>query len=82
MLDASLWILSKAEEKHRTPHQRSLAETAMYRYKQLISDKLNLREYNGQTGKSACVQGFEQNQCFRNTCSRGFLVKWNGAERN
>ncbi|CAG34763.1 probable transposase [Desulfotalea psychrophila LSv54] len=26
-------------------HQRSLAETAMYRYKQLINDKLSLREY-------------------------------------
>ncbi|CAG37916.1 probable transposase (partial length) [Desulfotalea psychrophila LSv54] len=25
-------------------HQRSLAETAMYRYKQLISGKLSLRE--------------------------------------
>ncbi len=28
-------------------HQRSLAETAMYRYKQLLSGKVTLRKYNG-----------------------------------
>jgi len=32
-------------------HQRSLSETAMYRYKQLISGKLSLRQYNGQVGE-------------------------------
>ena len=29
-------------------HQRSKAETAMYRYKQLIGPKLSLRHYNAQ----------------------------------
>ena len=33
-------------------HQRSLSETAMYRYKQLISPKLSLRDYNGQVGEA------------------------------
>lgn len=33
-------------------HQRSLSETAMYRYKQLISQKLSLRDYNGQVGEA------------------------------
>lgn len=32
-------------------HQRSLAETAMYRYKQLLSGKVTLRKYNGQVGE-------------------------------
>lgn len=32
-------------------HRRSLSETAMYRYKQLINDKLSLRDYNGQVGE-------------------------------
>lgn len=32
-------------------HQRSLAETAMYRYKQLLSGKVTLRKYNGQAGE-------------------------------
>ncbi|MGL5390578.1 MAG: transposase, partial [Shewanella sp.] len=33
-------------------HQRSLSETAMYRYKQRISPKLSLRDYNGQVGEA------------------------------
>ncbi len=33
-------------------HQRSLSETAMYRYKQPISAKLSLRDYNGQVGEA------------------------------
>ncbi|QGS48980.1 IS5-like element ISSpu14 family transposase [Shewanella putrefaciens] len=33
-------------------HQRSLSETAMYRYKQLISSKLSLRDYNAQVGEA------------------------------
>lgn len=33
-------------------HQRSLAETAMYRFKQLIGPKLSLRSYNGQVGEA------------------------------
>ncbi len=33
-------------------HQRSLFETAMYRYKQLISAKLSLCDYNGQVGEA------------------------------
>ena len=32
-------------------HQRSLSETAMSRYKQLISPTLSLRKYNGQVGE-------------------------------
>lgn len=32
-------------------HERSLSETAMYRYKQLISGKLSLRVYNAQIGE-------------------------------
>ena len=32
-------------------HQRSLAETAMYRFKQLIGPKLSLRSYNAQVGE-------------------------------
>ena len=32
-------------------HQRSKAETAMYRYKQLISPKLSLRSHNAQVGE-------------------------------
>ncbi|WKE64618.1 IS5 family transposase [Gallaecimonas kandeliae] len=33
-------------------HQRSKAETAMSRYKQLISPKLSLRDYNGQVAEA------------------------------
>ena len=33
-------------------HLRSLSETAMYRYKQLISAKLSLRDYDGQVGET------------------------------
>ncbi|MND56505.1 Transposase DDE domain protein [compost metagenome] len=32
-------------------HRRSLAETAMYRFKQLMTGKLSLRKYNGQVGE-------------------------------
>jgi len=32
-------------------HERSLSEMAMYRYKQLIGEKLNLGAYNGQIGE-------------------------------
>ena len=28
-------------------HRRSLAETAMYRFKQLLAGKISLRNYNG-----------------------------------
>lgn len=33
-------------------HPRSKAETAMYRFKQLISSKLSLRNYNAQVGEA------------------------------
>jgi len=33
-------------------HLRSLSETAMYRYKQLICPKLSLRDYNAQVGEA------------------------------
>lgn len=33
-------------------HQRSKAETVMYRFKQLISSKLSLRNYSAQVGES------------------------------
>lgn len=32
-------------------HRRSLAETAMYRFKQLMAEKISLRNYNGQVGE-------------------------------
>lgn len=32
-------------------HGRSLAETAMYRFKQLLVGKMSLRNYNGQVGE-------------------------------
>ncbi|MBR9788625.1 MAG: transposase [Algicola sp.] len=32
-------------------NQRTLSETAMYRYKQLLSGKVTLRKYNGQVGE-------------------------------
>ena len=32
-------------------HQRSIAETAMYRFKQLIGPTLSLRNYNAQVGE-------------------------------
>ncbi len=32
-------------------HRRSLAETAMYRFKQLLVGKVSLRNYNGQVGE-------------------------------
>lgn len=41
-------------------HQRSLSETAMYRYKQLVSPKLSLRDYNAQYVKPCRCKGNEQ----------------------
>ena len=38
-------------QKQSGYHQRSKAETAMYRYKQLISPKLSLRNHNAQVGE-------------------------------
>ena len=32
-------------------HRRSLAETAIYRFKQLLAGKISLRNYNGQVGE-------------------------------
>ncbi|MEI4948563.1 hypothetical protein U1555_21060, partial [Aeromonas caviae] len=32
-------------------HRRSLAETAMYRFKQLLAGRISLRNYNGQVGE-------------------------------
>ena len=42
----------KEWKKESGYHKRSLSETAMYRYKQLISDKLSLRDYNGQVAEA------------------------------
>ncbi|AQS36672.1 transposase, IS4 family [Shewanella psychrophila] len=39
-------------KKENDYHLRSLSETAMYRYKQLISPKLSLRDYNAQVGEA------------------------------
>ncbi|MCR3965355.1 IS5/IS1182 family transposase, partial [Aeromonas veronii] len=33
-------------------HRRSLAETAIYRFKQLLAGKISLRNYNGQVGEA------------------------------
>ena len=38
-------------EKELWLSQRSIAETAMYRFKQLIGPKLSLRSYNAQVGE-------------------------------
>ena len=38
-------------EKISGYHRRSLAETAMYRFKQLLTGKISLRNYNGQVGE-------------------------------
>ncbi|MFQ2222153.1 IS5 family transposase [Aeromonas enteropelogenes] len=38
-------------EKISEYHRRSLAETAMYRFKQLLTGKISLRNYNGQVGE-------------------------------
>ncbi|MFC3024163.1 IS5 family transposase [Vibrio zhugei] len=42
----------KQWKKDTDYHQRSLSETGMYRYKQLNSPKLTLRDYNGQVGEA------------------------------
>jgi len=39
-------------KKNSGYHQRSKAETAMYRFKQLIGPKLSLRDYNAQVGET------------------------------
>lgn len=41
----------KQWKKYSGYHQRSIAETAMYRFKQLIGPKLSLRNYNVQVGE-------------------------------
>ncbi|PCS23381.1 Mobile element protein [Candidatus Enterovibrio escicola] len=38
-------------EKDRSYHKRSLAETETFRYKQLLSPKLTLRNYNAQVSE-------------------------------
>ncbi len=38
-------------------HRRSLAETAMYRFKQLMAGKISLRTYNGQVGEVMAYVG-------------------------
>lgn len=43
--------LSDWKQRHHYG-KRSLAETAMYRYKQLISPPLTLRDYNAQVGEA------------------------------
>ena len=43
--------LQQFREKQSGYHQRSKAETAMYRYKQLISPKLSLRNHNAHVGE-------------------------------
>ena len=42
----------KQWKKDNDYHQRSLSETGMYRYKQLNSPKLTLRDYNAQVGEA------------------------------
>ncbi len=39
-------------KKDRGYHKLSLTETAMFRYKQLLSPKLTLRNYNDQVGEA------------------------------
>ncbi|MDD1830292.1 IS5/IS1182 family transposase, partial [Photobacterium sp. ZSDE20] len=38
-------------KKDNDYHQRSLSETGVGRYKQLISEKLSLRDYDAQVGE-------------------------------
>ncbi|HBT7962210.1 TPA: hypothetical protein MCK05_005369, partial [Klebsiella pneumoniae] len=38
-------------------HRRSQAETAMYRFKQLMTGKISLRTYNGQVGEVMAYVG-------------------------
>lgn len=42
----------KQWKKYSGYHQRSIAETAMYRFKQLIGPKLSLMNYNAQMGET------------------------------
>jgi hypothetical protein len=42
----------KQWKKDNDYHQRSLSETGMFSYKQLIGDKLSLRNYNAQVGEA------------------------------
>ncbi|WP_150138152.1 hypothetical protein [Candidatus Enterovibrio escicola] len=39
-------------EKDRGSHKRPLTETALFRYKQFLSPKLTLRDYNAQVGEA------------------------------
>ncbi len=38
-------------------HRRSLTETAMHRFKQLLVGKISLRKYNGQVGEVMAYVG-------------------------
>jgi hypothetical protein len=47
-----LYGSNKKWKKRYGYHKRSLSETAMYRVKQLLGGKLNLRNYNAQVGET------------------------------
>ncbi len=53
-------------------HQRFLSETTMYRYKQLISTKLSLRDYNEQRDWR---EGVKQSHKTRYACTPDNLIK-------
>lgn len=52
VVDALKSVKLKQSKDDNDYHQRSLSEIAMYRYKQLISFKLSLRDYNAQVGEA------------------------------
>jgi hypothetical protein len=63
-------------------HRRSLAETAMYRFKQLLAGKISLRNYNGQVGEvmvyvSAINKLKESPEC----CGYPVLVQFNNTSK-
>ena len=68
---------SNARWKWTTEYnRRSIAETAMYRMKQLLGDSLTLRDYDGQVagsyGHGACV---EQDDKGRDARKRAYCLK-------
>ncbi len=51
-------------------HKRSLVETAIFRYKQLLSPKLTLRDYHSQVGEAlANVKAMNKVSKTRYTCA-------------
>ncbi|STL59139.1 transposase, IS903.B [Escherichia coli] len=57
-------------------NRRSIAETAMYRMKQLLGDSLTLRDYDGQVAEAmAMVRAFEQDDKGWDARKRAYCLK-------